>query len=436
MPTLANINFPTETALIELYQLHLTELGYLLYRHHNLMAMDEFSWRDQVELEPRIAAHVDALALGEALAFRCSEALIGSSDEDELMGAVYSLATILNDDQRARVALSAFVEADDDLLPVFVMALGHATHPSISPTLVKFLSHQRATVSHASAQILAFRQNADPKSIWPYLHNAEPYVRDNALSVYAAMGATEIIPATEQLLFDSGKAISDENLCAMLKLGSPRAIERARSHCAKTESTTAEQLMWLAMQGELSDLNLIYTAANFPEMAIPVLQALGVLGNAQIIPALIKVLQQDDDALKMAVADALQLMTGASLKEQVTVPEEMIEELDPEDVANGEATEKTPSPRMMEITRNSTNHQQWYDWWQQQGSCFDMNIRWRDGQPFSASGCIAELAEPSNTLRTRLRAHQELVLSGNRITFHPEWMVSRQLEVIRQLQSG
>jgi len=65
-----------------------------------------------------------------------------------------------------------------------------------------------------------------------------------------------------------------------------------------------------------------------------------------------------------------------------------------------------------------------------------MNIRWRDGQPFSASGCIAELAEPGNTLRTRLRAHQELLLSGNRIAFHPEWVVSRQLEVIRQLQSG
>jgi len=222
----------------------------------------------------------------------------------------------------------------------------------------------------------------------------------------------------------------------MLKLGSPRAIERARNHCAKAESTTAELLMLLAMQGELSDLNLIYNAAHFPEMAIPVLQALGVLGNAQVIPALIKVLQQNDDALKVAVADALQLMTGARLKEQVTVPEEMIEELNPEDVANGEAAEKTPSPRMVEITRNSTDYQQWHHWWQQQGSRFDMNIRWRDGQPFSVSGCIAELAEPSSTLPTRLRAHQELLLSGNRTAFHPEWMVSRQLAVIRQLQSG
>ncbi|MCF6337698.1 MAG: hypothetical protein L3J84_07060 [Gammaproteobacteria bacterium] len=435
MPTLANINFPTESALIELYELHLSELGYLLYRHHNLMAMDEFSWCDQIELEPRIAAHLDALALGEELAFRCSEVLTRSGDEDELLGAVYSLATILNDDQRGRVALSAFSEADDELLPVFVMALGHATHPSISATLVQLLSHQRPTVSRASAQILAFRQDVNPKSIWPYLHHVEPYVRDNALSVYAAMGATEIIPATEQLLFDSGKTVSDENLCAMLKLGSPRAIELARSRCAKAQSTSAELLMWLAMQGKLSDLNLIYTAASFPEMGIPALQALGVLGNVQVIPALIKVLQQNDDALKVVVADALQLMTGAKLKEQVTVPEEMIEELDPEDVANGEATEKIPSPRRVEITRNSTHYQQWYEWWQQQGSRFDKNIRWRHGQPFSVSGCIAELAKPGSTLQTRLRAHQELLLSGNRIAFHPEWMVSRQREVISRLPS-
>ena len=436
MPTLANINFPTESALTELYELHLRELGYLLYRHHNLMAMDEFSWCGEIELEPRIAAHLDALELGDMLAFRCSEQLIVSSDEDELLGAAYSLAAILNDDQRCRVALSAFSEADDELLPVFVMALGHAGHPAITPTLIQFLSHQRPAVSRASAQVIAFRQDADPKSIWPCLHNAEPYVRDNALFVYAAMGATEIIPATEQLLFDSGRVVSDENLCAMLKLGSPRAIELARSHCAKAESTTAELLMLLAMQGVLSDLGLIYSAAGFPEMAIPVLQALGVLGNVQVIPALIKILQQNDDALKVAVADALQLMSGAGLKEQVMAPEEMIEELDPENIVNGEAAEKTPSPRMIEITRNSTDYQQWCHWWRQQGSRFDVNIRWRDGQPFSASACIAELAEPGSTLRARLRAHQELLLSGNRIAFHPEWMVSRQLDVIRPLQSA
>jgi len=434
MPTLANINFPTDSALIELYELHLTELGYLLYRHHNLMTMDEFSWRDQIELEPRIVAHLDALELGDMLAFRCSERLIASSDEDELLGAAYSLATILNDDQRCRVALSALSEADDELLPVFVMALGHASHPSITSTLVQFLSHQRPAVSSASAQIIAFRQDADPKAIWPCLHNVAPYVRDNALFVYAAMGATEIIPATEQLLFDSGKAISDDNLYAMLKLGSPRAIELARSRCAKAESTTAELLMLLAMQGALSDLNLIYNAAGFPEMAIPALQALGVLGNAQVIPALIKVLQQDDDALKVAVADALQLITGAGLKEQVEVPEEMLEELTADAITSGETTEKTPSPRMVEVTRNSTAYQQWHHRWQQQGSRFEINTRWRNGQPFSASGCIAELAGPNRTLSTRLRAHQELLLTGNRAPFHPEWMVSRQVKVISQLQ--
>jgi len=70
---LANINFPTDDALSELYELHLTELGYLFYRHHNLMKMDGFSWREQIELEPRIAAHLDALELGDMLAFRCSE---------------------------------------------------------------------------------------------------------------------------------------------------------------------------------------------------------------------------------------------------------------------------------------------------------------------------------------------------------------------------
>jgi len=76
MPTLANINFPTESALIELYQWHLTELGYLPYRHHNLMAMDEFSWCDQAELaEPnntlqtRLRAHQALLLSGNRTAF-------------------------------------------------------------------------------------------------------------------------------------------------------------------------------------------------------------------------------------------------------------------------------------------------------------------------------------------------------------------------------
>ncbi len=54
------------------------------------MAMDAFSWGDQIELEPRITAHLDALTLGEVLAFRCSETLIDSCDEGELLGTVYS----------------------------------------------------------------------------------------------------------------------------------------------------------------------------------------------------------------------------------------------------------------------------------------------------------------------------------------------------------
>ncbi|MDH5651307.1 MAG: hypothetical protein OEZ39_05485 [Gammaproteobacteria bacterium] len=428
----------------ELYQEHLTETGSLLSFTHAYFTDPEILWPEVYELEQRIEAHVDALELGGKLAYQCSLEYLASDDEDELLGAVYSLATIKTNNHRLSAVLKAIVEASEESLPSFVMALGHGGHPLISETLIPLLAHDRPLIRSACKSILCYRHDVDPKKIWPYLHHADTDIRSHTLAIYAALSATETLPAAEQWFFDrshsgDGADIAEHDLIALMQLGSERAMALCRDRCKTEEGVTAALLTQLALAGRHNDLNLIYNAAALPNMALPSLQALGILGDARVVPALIKALLNNDDEIKQATAEALALITGAGLQETVELPDEEIEELEPEEIT-GESTaqadketQQTPA-RTIKVTRPSQSFELWTKWWQAHHKHFAPEVRWRHGRPFSPQSCLMELNDPQSPFELRQQAYRAMQLLGCRTPFEPDWLVTRQLKAIMSMK--
>ncbi|MDH5181920.1 MAG: hypothetical protein OEY07_19830, partial [Gammaproteobacteria bacterium] len=193
------------------------------------------------------------------------------------------------------------------------------------------------------------------------------------------------------------------------------------------------------LAGRHNDLNLIYNAAALPNMALPSLQALGILGDARVVPALIKALLNNDDEIKQATAEALALITGAGLQETVELPDEEIEELEPEEIT-GESTaqadketQQTPA-RTIKVTRPSQSFELWTKWWQAHHKHFAPEVRWRHGRPFSPQSCLMELNDPQSPFELRQQAYRAMQLLGCRTPFEPDWLVTRQLKAIMSMK--
>ena len=73
---------------VDLYQEHLLEAAFL-YQHRVKLLLDpEIRWRDLVEVEDRLEAHIDALVIGEDLAIEVCRARAKSGDSGELFPAI------------------------------------------------------------------------------------------------------------------------------------------------------------------------------------------------------------------------------------------------------------------------------------------------------------------------------------------------------------
>jgi hypothetical protein len=154
------------------------------------------------------------------------------------------------------------------------------------------------------------------------------------------------------------------------------------------------------------------------------IQAAGILGNVRLVPDLIRTLQLDDVQAKAAAAEALSLITGAALTENIQTIEET-------DLLDGEVEE-----RKREVKTVSRSFGRWLDWWRQNGVRFDANRRWRRGRTFSPGVCIEELKDGMTTFPARQRAYWELVIHSR--TDHRlelDWFVPRQKQALARWES-
>ncbi|MBW2737391.1 MAG: HEAT repeat domain-containing protein [Deltaproteobacteria bacterium] len=411
---------------IGLYQEHLEEIGFLFSQCKALFSDPEINWPEVAEFEERLAAHVDAIELGEDLALRCARQLLKSDDEEEMRAAAYTLTTV-NGDQTMDDVLKTMVNADDELISYFVDALKHTSYKQTSDQLLQFLSHERPEISLAAIEILDYRREGEERQLVPLLQDVNSKVISVAVQALGRLRHKDTIPYLERSLNYEDPTVQQNASLALLRIGHYPAVKHLSTLC-QGDPSAKWAAGYLALSGRADDLHPLISAYNNLGMTSDVLKAIGVLGNVDAVEMLISELNSKDEALRVAAGEALELLTGAGLKETITV----VEKIDKDELFEGE---EPPEPGSEEVEHVCTSYDEWANWWNQNRSRFQSTIRWRYGKPFDFGLCIDEIGGENARFGDRQRAYLELVIrSGHDIPFEPDWFVAKQRESLHQWQ--
>ncbi len=422
-----------------LYIEHVGEIGALLQHRLDYFVDNEISWPEVGELERRIAAHLDALVLGEGLAQHVALDLLQSADEDELLGAVYTLSAI-NQDEFADRLLVSFVEAEDDLVGLFIKGLCNIDQSGFKEKVYGCLSHKNPIVRSAGLKIVSAGGRGQMAQIAASLQDEDDGVRSAAIDAIRKSGSPGALALLEPvMLADEGGDVG--LLFSSILLGSMKALHILRSLCENTKTISAENIYRLSICAETEDAYLMLSSFSSAAVKKDVVKAIGILGLVSLIDYLFVALEDEDEEVKTTASFALHLMTGAGLLETATVLEEEEPDLEVEDVFGGQAhegqeEEQKGDRREVEVERLSTQREEWERWWLQNKNNFDSEKRWRYGQPWSLGMCIEEIAHPHSTLENRQRAYWEFTIrSGVHIPFEPDWFVDKQLDAIAKMSA-
>ncbi|MDH4273528.1 MAG: HEAT repeat domain-containing protein, partial [Gammaproteobacteria bacterium] len=301
------------------------------------------------------------------------------------------------------------------------------------------LTHERAILVAATVEILGYRRDVDIKRLWPLLHHKDATVLGAVVTALVRMGDRSALPALENAILGGGGAPAQEWLLLLLWMGSQRALQTLKQLCSSAQTASSTGLMCLAMAGPRDAFDSLASAAHHEDLKPGAYAALGVFGDTRAVPLLLDALQTNkNDATRVVIAEALNLITAAGLMEARTV-EEHDDVIAPEEVT-GMPPQAGPkdaaTPKTREVPRINTQHEPWRQWWQAQAKRFASAPRWRHGQAFTLKTCIDDLADPKRTANERLQANMELLIrSGQSSAFEPDGFIWQQTSAINTWQT-
>ncbi|MBI9089323.1 MAG: HEAT repeat domain-containing protein [Desulfobacterium sp.] len=403
---------PEEIFTRDLYQEHLEEIGFLLFQCKDLFDDMDVNWPKIKAFEKRLDAHLDAIQVGGPPAFKCVTLFLSDDDEDNIFAAAYTLTSMEYDrdgeniDLVIKSLIDSYDTEDNDLSAIYVKALKYGQNPLIKDKLEALLTHEQFSIQATAVEILTYRREGDPAKVVELVRSPEPALRVAAIHFLGWAGHRDVLPFLKRFLSHTRDPNWEKLVLASLQLGSATGLNHARTAC-QSESTVTEHLpLYIALAGDLTDLNLLISTLCFQKLNNTVVEGIGVIGDVKAIPILIEKLKTEDEKLKLKIAYSLELITGAGLTEEHVVEDEGV------DV-------------------NAMSPEQWTQWWQANQNRFDSNTRWRRGKPFTLGACIEEMTDPKRRYCERQRAYLELIIrSGVYIPFEADWFIPKQQEAI------
>jgi uncharacterized protein (TIGR02270 family) len=420
-----------------LYLEHLEEASFLYEQRLGLYDDPEVTWLDIGEFEERLEAHIDALVLGEGLAVEICRRRAEEGETGELYAAVCVFCRVggrdllgavlkgLDPDDAAR--LQAVSDAMKDEMPAeWAQAL--ASGPAggdqkLIPMLAYYLGYRRFAAGGVLDTLInrVFGKGL-ARLVWGL----------------GRIGVNGVGTHVAGYLDDEDPAVRTNAVMALLRSGDARALAACRERSLRGDPA---MYLPLSVSGERSDAVLLRDTLLTKTITPEALLALGVLGELGALQPLVDKL--NDTGVAASAATALQLITGADLREEAFIPEVVTEdELFEDELQAYRETGQGPKhsdarPFGVSVNRTSQNPDDWRNWLGEHGSRFDPTLRYRLGKPFSLSTLVDTLMSPSCGRQVRSLAHEELVIRyGIDVAFEAEMRVveqRRQIDVITGL---
>lgn len=407
----------------ELYEEHLEEASFLYELRAGSLHDEELTWLDLHDYDHRIEAHLDALLGGGFQAFNMSRARALSGEA----GDQYVAVRLACQDPESSVLLDLLTQLDTQAESSFQavltgLALGcpdtwfsqlhtftEETHPHFAPILIRLLAWRRAPL------LLSLRHRYQDR-----LH-----LRNHLSWADCRMPSPTFTASIRaQIQSEEPSANRTDAALALLQLGDT-------SFHKQLNASMAWARMPIALSGSQAHVRDILRATPVTTHGI---LALGLLGSIAAIDGLLYFLA--DPAAAPSAAIAINLLTGANLREEIFIPETPEEdELFEEELDTFRAGKPVPNPNGNPageyVIRLCQDQATWQQWWQNHGSRFESGTRYRNGVPFTPACLVDNLREEHSPNLIRVLAHFECrIRYGFHVPFEPEMPIPQQQQVI------
>jgi uncharacterized protein (TIGR02270 family) len=416
---------------IDLYEEHLEEASFLYDQCRALRADAQLPWTHLAPFEARLEAHLDALVLGGKLAMEVCDRRARVGDAGELYAAVcvvcrhgdaQGLSGLLKDVEfSAPSAQAAVCSALQRELPAqwvgFVDSALQRADPRMVAVLIPVVAHRRLPATAGLAEALqSFPAQAVP-----------------IVDALGRLGDAHAQPLVERVLLD-GQADDDlkaRALLASLRMGLDDPLRR----CHLLAHRENWPRLALGIGGDPSAGNVLQPLVRAGRATPECLLALGLLGETASLSLLHEALGVPE--LAEAAARALQWITGASLYEDVFIPEDDDEPLahwqQPQMKPRVPASASAPA-RGQTVCKLSVHPDRWSAWLAQNGSRFTPTLRYRLGQPYGPQALLAALCGEGSDHQLRQLAAEEMAVRYRcEIPFETDMCVAQQMRALNRM---
>jgi uncharacterized protein (TIGR02270 family) len=417
---------------IDLYREHLEEASFLYQQRLHLLNDNDMPWTALHDFEERLEAHIDALVVGSELALNVCRAQAAEGDAGELFAAVSVFCR-----QLKAAGLSEVLKhpgtAEPDHAQALVDALKRELPEAWNGNFLRAMEQGGKALSPMMATVVGHRRIDSGGLLSRMLQGPDPSVNPTwmwALGRTAEAGASVAIRAQLQA---KGLPMGNEAALALLRLQDPEISQELLQ--APASADRHAQLIALG-GGRLCTTNLL---ADLKKSAphVDVLQALGLLGDLAAVRPLLRCLDVEDMAGH--AAEALHVITGAALFEEVFVPEKVEEDELLEDEAlqyrqTGQllapANGSSPGARVRRLCQDAAI---WEEWLKSNAGRFVAHRRFRHGQPMGPDVLLRCLASTDYPKSYRKWLAEELLISyAIDLPLEIDMPVSQQRSVLRQ----
>ena len=385
--------------LVNIIEEHLEEADFLCQQRRNALGDRVCNLGRLTELEERLLAHLDGLILAESDAWNLLKPKLTEGDR----GEAFTAAFVALDSGEAGYRDELMKALDQAKGPVFegiTEAFRHSPSVEVEQILRSQLGGANPRVRAIALDVLSFRRAAlDTKQLELFLLDKDPLVVAAAVTAVGRLRVRPLVSRVEGLLGSENPLVRSAAMRAVLLVGSGDALAHCRTAVKdKTEDST-DALILIGLTGQVDDARLLVEALNQPEVGRVAMTALGWLGYASTVDALVPL--ASDPKLSRLAGEAIARITGLDLeKEQL--------------VATAPAASKPQEGADDDFAEDPDEGLPWPDpaklasWWKANASRFNKTTRYRHGQPYSRQVLIDTLHH--GNLPDRHHAAFELVL--------------------------
>ncbi|MBX3259824.1 MAG: hypothetical protein KIS78_18195 [Labilithrix sp.] len=386
------------------------------------------TWLDQAPFEQRLLDNVDAFAaLGEAALPSVTLFHAEAPAPDPSRGfAVALVLGCVEGTDTADVAVATMKQSAPEELPGFAEGFVLAPNPAIDAELAPLLDAPNPALVAVAIDVLGARGSLPADAPERVLPRADAgLTRRLATALGRALPKTKALAVLSNLLDDEPDDELFAIACAsLLRRGDGDVRQRLRDTLrARVPGRIVQATRLLALSGRQDDLPLLLEGVALAPNAVTI-DALARHGHPDAASALIALLDSPDEGVAPAAAEALDLLTGAGLRETVQVP-----------WTPGVAPPDGSPPPTRAVSKPIGDRLAWERWFATARGRLDPRAKLRGGLPFAPSMIVDELESTAPPARRSEAALELVIATGVGARFTTTTWVGRQRRELAELRA-